>query len=55
MADVISEGLSNEEKCNETNGEMEENGETTNEFDEEINDEMFDDPEGFVDNISDEG
>ena len=37
------------------NGDIEENGDLENEIDEDLDPALFDDPEGFVDQISDEG
>lgn len=36
-------------------GEADENGDLKNGIDEELDDALFDDPEGFVDEIADEG
>jgi len=54
MADEIQSAVIGGETDADINGDARENGDIENEIDDELDDAMFDDPEDFVDQISDE-
>lgn len=55
MAEEIQEVGESSENRPEMNEESDQNGHAVDEMGEELDDAMFDDPEGFVDDISDQG
>ena len=55
MADEIQSAVIGGENDADINGDARENGDIENEIDDDLDDAMFDDPEDFVDQISDEG
>ena len=55
MADETQLVVNDGEEEHDVNGDVKENGDPQSEIDEELDDTMFDDPEDFIDDISDEG
>ena len=55
MAEEIPRTATGDDNEPKINGSVQENGESKDEIDEELDDAMFDDPEGFVDDVSDQG